>query len=152
MKHSDRKRKRMQWLAPIIVFVLGCIILAIVLYSTGTANQKQLRTITELNAMTYAERMTSDLNDGITITDALKEILVSENGKIANFSLIAEDMMTSAIQSIQLAPDGVVTEIYPEAGNEAGKIDLLQDEERGEICRYGRDHDLTIMQGPFSLK
>lgn len=152
MKHSDRKRKRMQWLAPIIVFVLGCIILAIVLYSTGTANQKQLRTITELNAMTYAERMTSDLNDGITITDALKEILVSENGKIANFSLIAEDMMTSAIQSIQLAPDGVVTEIYPEAGNEAGKIDLLQDEERGEICRYGRDHDLTIMQGSFSLK
>lgn len=28
-------------------------------------------------------------------------------------------MMADYIQSIQIAPDGVVTEIYPEAGNEA---------------------------------
>lgn len=60
--------------------------------------------------------------------------------------------MTDYIQSIQIAPDGVVSEIYPEAGNEAGKIDLINDESRGEICRYGRDNDLVTMQGPFNLK
>ena len=59
--------------------------------------------------------------------------------------------MTSSIQSIQLAPNGVVTDIYPETGNEAGKIDLINDEKRGAISRYGRDNDLTIMQGPFPL-
>lgn len=149
---SDRKMKKIQWMLPVIVFMLGCIVLSIILYGTRTANQKQLQMITELNAMTYAERMTSDLNSGIAITDALQEILISENGELENFSVIAEDMMTSAIQSIQLAPDGVVTEIYPEAGNEAGKIDLLHDEVRGEICRYGKENDLTTMQGPFQLK
>ena len=41
--------------------------------------------------------------------------------------------MADYIQSIQIAPDGVVTEIYPEAGNEAGKIDLIHDKERGKI-------------------
>ena len=61
-------------------------------------------------------------------------------------------MIDDTIQSIQIAPDGVVTDIYPAAGNEAGKIDLLHDEQSGEISRYSRDHDLTIMQGPFSLQ
>ncbi len=149
---SGRTTKKIQWMLPVLVFMLGCFVLSVILYSTGKANQKQLQTVTELNAMTYAERISSDLNNGIAITDALQEILISENGELDNFPLIAEDMMTSAIQSIQLAPDGVVTEIYPEAGNEAGKIDLLHDETRGGICRYGKEHDLTTMQGPFQLK
>ena len=63
-----------------------------------------------------------------------------------------QNLIDDTIQSIQIAPDGVVTDIYPAAGNEAGKIDLLHDEQRGEISRYSRDHDLTIMQGSFSLQ
>ena len=42
--------------------------------------------------------------------------------------------MEDTIQSIQLAPDGVVTDIYPEEDNEAGKIDLLHDSDRGAFC------------------
>ena len=60
--------------------------------------------------------------------------------------------MADYIQSIQIAPDGVVTEIYPESGNEAGKIDLIHDKERGKISCYARDNDVITMQGPFSLK
>ena len=68
------------------------------------------------------------------------------------FSKVAENMMVDYIQSIQIAPDGVVTEIYPEDGNEAGKIDLIYDKERGKISCYARDNDVITMQGPFSLK
>ena len=60
--------------------------------------------------------------------------------------------MTDFVQSIQIAPNGVVTDIYPEAGNEAGKIDLIHDESRGEICRYGEIKNIVTMQGPFDLK
>lgn len=105
-----------------------------------------------MNAKTYAERLSSDMNRGIAITDMLEEILISENGKIDNFQKVAENQMTDFIQSIQIAPKGVVTDIYPEAGNEARKINLIHDESRGEICRYGRDHNITTMQGPFDLK
>lgn len=152
MTRSTSRIQKWKWAAPVIIFIIGCIILGMILILTNRANQQQVRTITELNAMTYAERMTSDLYNGIGITDSLQEILVSQNGHIENFPQIAEDLMNDSIQSIQLAPDGVVTDIYPEAGNEAGKIDLIHDETRGEISRYGRDHDLTIMQGPFQLK
>lgn len=152
MKHSKRKIKTWKWILPVMVLLLGDIGLAHILYQIYSHNLQQMRMITELNAMTYAERMTSDLNMGILITESLQEILISENGKIDNFPQVAEDLMTDAIQSIQIAPNGVVTDIYPEAGNEAGKMDLINDPDRGEICRYGRDNNLTILQGPFQLK
>ena len=98
-----------------------------------------MRAVTELNATTYAERLQNDMNRGVAITDTLEEIVLSENGKIDNFQKVAGNLMTDFVQSIQIAPNGVVTDIYPEAGNEAGKIDLIHDESRGEICRYGRE-------------
>ena len=61
-------------------------------------------------------------------------------------------MMDDSIQSIQIAPNGVVNEIYPEDVNESGKIDLINDSDRGEISHYARDNDTVIMQGPLKLK
>lgn len=132
--HSLKKKHNKMYILPILVFLFGCLILAVILYHSYKTNQEQVQTITELNAATYTERLQNDMNRGIAITDTLEEILISENGKIAKFQNVAEDLMTDYIQSIQIAPEGVVTDIYPEAGNEAGKIDLIHDESRGEIC------------------
>lgn len=150
--HSLKEKHIKMYILPILVFVFGCLILAKILYHSYKINQEQMQTITELNAATYTEHLQNDMYRGIAITDTLEEILISENGKIEKFQDIAEDIMTDYIQSIQIAPEGVVTDIYPEAGNKDGKIDLIHDESRGEICRYGRDNDLVTMQGPFALK
>lgn len=147
-----RKIGTWKWILPVCVTALGLVVLAGVVHFSIEKNHKQVRTVTELNAMNYAERMVSDLNHGISITESIQAIIVSDNGRIDNFDEIAADLIDDTIQSIQIAPDGVVTDIYPAAGNEAGKIDLIHDEQRGEISRYSRDHDLTIMQGPFSLQ
>ena len=137
---------------PVLIFLVGCLVLTVVLYHSYRSNYKQVRNVTALNATTYAERLQNDMNRGVAITDTLEEIAISENGEIDNFQKVARDLMADFIQSIQIAPDGVVTDIYPEAGNEAGKIDLIHDESRGEICRYGRDKNIVTMQGPFDLK
>ena len=94
----------------------------------------------------------NEITNGIAITDALKQILISENGEINQFDTIAENLMSASIESVQLAPHGVVTDIYPAEGNEAGKIDLLHDKDRGEISCYARDNHTIITQGPFELK
>lgn len=151
MKKSGIKGEKLRWLLPVGIFVFGILIWSGVVYKSRINNQTRVREMATLNAVSYAERMVSDLREGIGITDALEEIVISESGKVDKFQEVAQDMMTDAIQSIQLAPDGIVTEIYPEKGNESGKINLLQDEKRGEVTRYGRDHDMTIMQGPFPL-
>ena len=106
----------------------------------------------QLNATTYGERIKNEIADGIGITDTLEQILISENGEIHQFETIAGNLMSDSIESVQLAPNGVVTDIYPAEGNEAGKIDLLHDKDRKEISCYARDNHATITQGPFELK
>lgn len=137
---------------PLFVFLIGISVLAGVVYNVRSNQQKQNREKARLNATTYAERMETDIMKGIQITDTLEQIIISEDGNIEKFSTVAANMMSEAVQSIQIAPNGVVTDIYPEAGNDAGKIDLIHDEERGKLSCYARDHHVMIMQGPFELK
>ncbi|WP_337467474.1 diguanylate cyclase domain-containing protein [Holdemanella biformis] len=122
------------------------------IYNTNVQIQKDRRTIAKLNVETYGQRIENDIENGIEITDTLKQVLINGNGQIINFSKIAENLMSYSVQSVQLAPNGVVTEIYPEEGNETGKIDLLKDSKRGEISNYAKDHNITIIQGPIKLK
>ena len=137
---------------PLIVFLLNICLVALIVYKTDTHETEQEHITAQLNATTYGERIQNEITNGIGITDALKQVLISENGEIHQFDTIAENLMSDSIESVQLAPDGIVTDIYPAEGNEAGKIDLLHDKDRGEISCYARDHHTIITQGPFELK
>ena len=132
--------------------MIGLVVLVNIGIRADSSQRDLIRSRAELNAVTYADHMKADIVRGIDITNTFEQIVISENGKISMFSKVAENMMADYIQSIQIAPDGVVTEIYPEDGNEAGKIDLIHDKERGKISCYARDNDVITMQGPFSLK
>lgn len=137
---------------PILVFLIGSVVLVGTIYHIQQNKQQQRRESARLNAMTYGERMVTELGEGIQVTETLKQIVISENGTCNKFETVAENIMTDYIQSIQLAPGGTVTDIYPAKGNEAGKIDLIHDKDRGSYSCYARDHDMTVMQGPFTLK
>ena len=139
-------------LVPLIIFLLGICLVGFIVYKTDTHEKNERHITAQLNATTYGERIKNEIASGIEITDALKQILISENGEINQFDTIAENLMSASIESVQLAPDGVVTDIYPAEGNEAGKIDLLHDKDRGRISCYARDNHTIITQGPFELK
>ena len=139
-------------LVPLIVFLLGICLVSLVVYKTDTHEKEQSRTTAQLNVTTYGERIKNEITNGIEITDVLKQLLISENGEINQFDTIAENIMSDSVESIQLAPAGIVTDIYPAEGNETGKIDLIHDKDRGEISIYARDHHTIVTQGPFELK
>ena len=146
------QKLKKRFIVPVVVFILGMCALIGTIYVVGEDQEEQNRTKAQLNAMTYAERIYGELMEGIGVTDTLKQVVISGDGNINKFYDIAAKMMDDSIQSIQIAPNGVVTEIYPKEGNESGKIDLLNDSDRGEISRYARDNDTVIMQGTFKLK
>ena len=139
-------------LVPLIIFLLGICLVGFIVYRTDTHEKNQRHILAQLNATTYGDRIKNEIADGIGITDALEQTLISENGEIHQFDTIAGNLMSDSIESVQLAPNGVVTDIYPDEGNKAGKIDLLQDKDRKEISCYARDNHATITQGPFELK
>ncbi len=149
-KNTFRIKKEL-WI-PVFVLMIGLVVLVNIGIRADSSQRDLIRSRAELNAVTYADHMKADIVRGIDITNTFEQIVISENGKISMFSKVAENMMADYIQSIQIAPDGVVTEIYPEDGNETGKIDLIHDKERGKISCYARDNDVITMQGPFSLK
>ncbi len=146
------QKLKKRFIVPVVVFILGMCALIGTIYVVGEDQEEQNRTKAQLNAMTYAERIYGELMEGIGVTDTLKQVVISGDGNINKFYDIAAKMMDASIQSIQIAPNGVVTEIYPKEGNESGKIDLINDSDRGEISRYARDNDTVIMQGTFKLK
>ena len=146
------KKLKKRFIVPAVVFILSMCALIGLIYIVGKSQEQQNRTNAKLNAMTYAERIKGELMEGIGFTDTLKQVVISDDGNINGFYDVAANMMDTSIQSIQIAPNGVVTEIYPEEGNESGKIDLINDSDRGEISRYARDNDTVIVQEPFKLK
>ena len=146
------KKLKKRFIVPAVVFILGMCALIGEIYVVGESQEQQNRTKAKLNAMTYAEHIYGELMEGIGVTDTLKQVVISGDGNINKFYDVAANMMDDTIQSIQIAPNGVVNEIYPEDVNESGKIDLINDSDRGEISRYARDNDTVIMQGPFELK
>ena len=156
MKISDGYNKVNQvnkkTIVPLIIFLLGISLVGLIVYKTDIHEKEQRRITAQLNTETYGERIKNEITNGIGITDVLKQVLVSGNGEIHQFDTIAENIMSDDIESVQLAPGGIVTDIYPDEGNEAGKIDLLHDKERGRISCYARDNHMVITQGPFELK
>ena len=152
MTRNKIKFSHTKWLLPLWVLLIGSIVLYMIAHAVQQADSRHLRTLAELNAVTYGDSMIADLNAGINITNTLEQLLISTDGRIDKFDTIAGRMMADYVQSIQLAPGGVVTDIYPAEGNKAGKINLIHDKDRGEIVNYGIDHDLLVMNGPFELK
>ena len=139
-------------LVPLIIFLLDICLVSLIVYRTDIHEKKQRHTMAQLNATTYGERIKNEITDGIEITDTLEQVIISENGEFHQFDTIAKNLMSDSIESMQLAPNGIVTDIYPAEGNEAGKIDLLHDKERKEISCYARDNHTIITQGLFELK
>ena len=140
-----------QTLVPLITFLLGICLVSLIVYKTDTHEKEQRHITAQLNVTTYGEQIKNEIINGIEITDTLKQILISEDGEIHQFETIAGNLMSDSIESVQLAPNGVVTDIYPANENEAGKIDLIHDKDRGKISCYARDNHTIITQGPFKF-
>ena len=87
-------------------------LVGLIVYKTDAIEKEQKRTTAQLNATTYGERIKNEITNGIEITDTLQQILISENGEINYFDTISKNIMSDSIESIQLAPNGVVTACF----------------------------------------
>ena len=134
------------------VFFLLAVIYAFTANSAYHRDREKDITQAQLTARVYTGELERDFHQGISVTKALEDVIINGEGVVHDFPAIAENLMENYISSIQLAPDGVVTEIYPLKGNEGGLIDLIHDPARGPVVAYGIEHEVITMQGPFNLK
>ena len=166
MRESIIKKYKMTHWIPTLVFIIGISMTIPLVASYRSDNKENVKSLAITNAVMYSERMRDEIQKGVTLTESLKLIIQSARGGeaviddesgdsyaiINNFEFVAKSLMTDYISSIQLAPNGKVTTIYPEEGNEAGKIDLLNSSgDRGKFSNYAKDHNVVTIQGPYTM-
>lgn len=119
----------------------------------GEKNREQLKAV--YTAESTVRRVEAQLNKYLSKSDLLKQI-VQRDGEIADdrFSDLSGLMMEAdgVLQAFELAPAGVVTQIYPLEGNEeAMGLNFLTDPERSHCAELARDSGQYTIAGPFNL-
>ncbi len=94
MNKNEVNQVKKKTLVPLIIFLLGICLVSLIVYKTDIHEKEQRHITAQLNATTYGERIKNEITNGIEITDTLKQVLISENGKISQFDTIAENLMS----------------------------------------------------------
>ena len=119
----------------------------------GEKNREQLKAV--YTAESTVRRVEAQLNKYLSKSDLIKRI-VQQDGEIPMdmFSELSDLMMEAdgVLQAFELAPAGVVTQIYPLEGNEeAMGLNFLADPERSHCAELARDSGQYTIAGPFRL-
>lgn len=137
---------------PTLIISLAVSLCAVILLgSTLKASQRD-------KAILEAEAELTNLSQIITLctnaTNAMAKVVSFGEGDISDFTVLAQEIFDEnpILQSVQIAPAGKVSYIYPEQGNEAGKIDLFADPNRRAESLKARDSGKLVIAGPFTLK
>ena len=106
-------------------------------------------------AETTVRRIEAQLNRYLSDSGLMRRI-VEKYGDIDGdaFSKLAELMLqdNSVLKAIELAKDGVVSQIYPLAGNlQAMGLNMLTDPERGSYANRAKQTGQYTIAGPFHL-
>ena len=137
----------------LITFLLcGLIGIITIQNRSNTENERVERLILE-----HSNKLNDVISKQLYKTQALAALVVRGDGTVDNFqktaSVLASDIPTLA--NFLLAPDGVVTDIYPLEGNEAALgLDFFNEAGHAgnKEAILARDTGELVMAGPFMLR
>ena len=118
--------------------------------------EKDEKTTGKYMAQFTEKRVRARLEQYIMISDLLGNyISAGENLNENTFSELAEKIPNEdgVIKAFELAPDGIVTDIYPKQGNEgAFGLDMLREHERKKDAVLAMESGKYTIGGPYQLK
>lgn len=107
-------------------------------------------------AQSTIRRVKAKLDNYITISDLLGNYIIDGSDMDENtFSELAEKIPNEdgVVKAFELAPEGIITEIYPMQGNsEALELDVLGEHERKKDAALAKETGEYTLGGPYQLK
>ena len=107
-------------------------------------------------AQSTIRRVKAKLDNYITISDLLGNYIIDGSDMDENtFSELAEKIPNEdgVVKAFELAPEGIITEIYPMQGNSVALgLDVLGEHERKKDAILARDSGKYTLGGPYQLK
>jgi len=136
----------------VFVLVLGCGFYLLEQNHEIRNNDEQL--VVQQILATQESELSRRLSHMLSSTYFLAQEVARSQGRFERFDAFAATLLQrmEGISNLQLAPGGVISRIYPLAGNEAaiGHDILKDDRRREEAIEAVRDRSLTLA-GPFEL-
>ena len=155
MKKDSEPYKRIRiycYIVGLITFLAAFFIGVFLLYNL----EKDEKTTGKYMAQITEKRVRARLDQYIMLSDLLGNyISAGENLDENTFSELAEKIPNEdgVIKAFELAPEGIVTDIYPKQENErAFGLDMLQEHERKKDAVVARDSGKYTIGGPYLLK
>ena len=155
MKKDSEPYKRIRiycYIVGLITFLAAFFIGVFLLYNL----EKDEKTTGKYMAQITEKRVRARLDQYSMLSALLGNyISAGENLDENTFSELAEKIPNEdgVIKAFELAPEGIVTDIYPKQGNEgAFGLDMLQEHERKKDAILARDSGKYTLGGPYQLK
>ena len=150
-----KKFARRDVILPAVVFLLtfAVALFSLRLLSLNQEKDERLRAV--YAAESTISRVSSQLNRYLAESDFIKKYI--ESGHVLReeeFAGISGNMQDGSrvIKTHELAKDGVVSQVYPVAGNEAAiGLDVLHNPARKKEANLARNSGMYTIAGPFEL-
>ena len=150
-----KKFARRDVILPAVVFLLTFVVALFSLRLLSLNQEKDERLRAVYAAESTISRVSSQLNRYLAESDFIKKYI--ESGRVlreAEFAAISSNMQdgSSVIKTHELAKDGVISQVYPVAGNEAAiGLDMLHNPARKKEANLAKNSGMYTIAGPFEL-
>ncbi len=135
-------------------FLLSLLIGGMLVWNAEQQREQQARERVADMAGDHAQALQRNIERALSATYALAALVRQGNGRVPEFEETARQMLPyyPGAASLQLAPDGIVSQIVPLEGNEkAIGHNLLQDPVRNKEAFLARVSGRLTLAGPFTL-
>ena len=140
-------------------YIVGLLSFLLVFFACGQMlryQEKEKKASGIYMAQSTIRRVKEKLDNYITISDLLGNYIIDGSDMDENtFSELAEKIPNEegVVKAFELAPEGIITEIYPMQGNsEALGLDLLREHERKKDAVLAKETREYTLGGPYQLK
>lgn len=150
-----KKFARRDVILPAVVFLLTFVVALFSLRLLSLNQEKDERLRAVYAAESTISRVSSQLNRYLAESDFIKKYI--ESGRVlreAEFAAISSNMQdgSNVIKTHELAKDGVISQVYPIAGNEAAiGLDVLHNPARKKEANLAKNSGMYTIAGPFEL-
>lgn len=141
-------------ITPITLFVITCVVGGYLTHLAVTVRENEQRRITQKLLSTQTAEIERTLSHTLSSTYILAQEIIHSGGKFGDFKSYAAGVLRQfpGISNLQLAPNGVIREIYPLEGNESAiGHNILRDDKRKEEALLAISSQGLTLAGPFEL-
>lgn len=150
ISHAEKLPRIIKFTVVFIASFLICLLITGV-YVKNKNNMEQAQI--EQLVLTYSNKVSTVLTKLLYKTQVLSALVIQNNGEIEDFNRVAASIIDDpSIRNVILAPDGIVSDVYPLEGNEAviGLNYFLEGAGNKEAIDAKTTGQL-VLGGPFTL-